>query len=109
MAQPQTKPAEGQTFEEILHPTVVSEVAPEGVIPTFKPVKPRTASHAILPEYTTESFPQALGFLHLAADESSLWAAGGPLETPPPGSKAGALTLLRDAGGIWTPALGPAG
>jgi hypothetical protein len=96
-----------RTIEEILHPSVLQEVAPEGATPTFVALHPRSSTNRILPEYRSGSEPQALGFLHLSADEDSLWAAAGPVAKPPEGSKPGTLTVLNDSGGIWSQVLGP--
>jgi hypothetical protein len=106
-----------KTPTEILHPTVLQEIAPTGSAHTFEPLHPMSsppppAEPHLLPAYQVEShgresFPQALGFLHLSADEDSLWAAAGPIETPPAGSALAALTVLRDSGGVWTQVLGP--
>jgi hypothetical protein len=104
------KPAsEEQSIEEILHPTVLYEVSPEGTLPQFKGLHPRSAAEATLPEYSGTSFPAALGALRLSADEGSLWAAAGPVAEPPLGSPPGALTVLRDSHGIWSQVLGPEG
>jgi hypothetical protein len=96
---------------EILHPSILQEIAPEGSTHTFVPQHPKSAEAQFLPQYAShagvESFPAALGFLHLSADEDSLWAAAGPLETPPEGSAPAELTVLRDSGGTWTQVLGP--
>jgi hypothetical protein len=95
------------TIEEILHPSVLQEVAAEGVSPTFGMLHPRSSTNQILPEYGSGSAPQALGFLHLSADEDSLWAAAGPVAKPPSGSEPGALTVLNDSNGTWSQVLGP--
>jgi hypothetical protein len=113
---PLEPPAEGEeSEEEILHPSVLQEVSPEGVSPAFKPLHPSSASSQILPEYAPGSaefpfgsFPQALGALHLSADGDSLWAGAGATPKPPAGSAPGALTVLRDSGGHWSQVLGPA-
>jgi hypothetical protein len=102
-----------ETPTEILHPSILQEIAPEGSIHAFAALHPRSSEGQFLPQYAydshtgLESFPPALGFLHLSADEDSLWAAAGPLETPPKGSAPAELTVLRDAGGVWTQVLGP--
>jgi hypothetical protein len=95
------------TLKEILHPSVLEEIAPEGTFPTFVPQEPTTTASRILPEYAFKSFPRALSFLHLSADEESLWAAAGPVVTPPAKSEPAALTVLREAGGEWSQVLGP--
>jgi hypothetical protein len=106
---------------EILHPPVLQEITTLGGAHTFEPLHPTTSPNApkepqLLPQYAFQtsgsprgaSFPQALSFLHLSATEGSLWAAAGPVETPPAGSAPGALTVLHDTGGVWTQVLGPA-
>lgn len=100
---------EEETIEEILHPSVLQEIAPEGTTPTFTRLHPTSAASSILPEYASGAFPQALGFLRLSADEDSLWAAAGPVSEPPKESQAGQLTVLRDSAGVWSQVLGPAG
>lgn len=40
-------------------------------------------------------FPQALGVLHLSADEDALWAAAGPAHEPPAGSQSAQATIVR--------------
>jgi hypothetical protein len=111
---PLKPPSEEQTIEEALHPPVLYEVAPEGVLPQFKPLHPHSASKAILPEYACNepacaktSFPAALSFLRLSADEDALWAAAGPVASPPGESPPGKLTVLREHAGLWSQVLGP--
>jgi hypothetical protein len=95
-----------RTGEEILHPTLISEITTAG----FVALHPRsTPNRAHLPEYAVGSLPQALDYLHLSADGGSLWAAAGrvlnpPRENPTPG---GLTVLHRDAEGNWTQVLGP--
>lgn len=106
-----------ETEEEILHPSILQEISPEGVSPVFRPLHPRSGANRILPEYAPPSpetpeypfgsFPQALDFLHLSAAEGSLWAAAGPVAKPPQQSAPGQLTVLREAGGVWSQVLGP--
>jgi hypothetical protein len=106
---------------EILHPPVLQEITTLGGAHTFEPLHPTSSPNApnepqLLPQYAFQtsgsprgaSFPQALSFLRLSATEGSLWAAAGPVKTPPAGSAPGALTVLRDTGGVWTQVLGPA-
>jgi hypothetical protein len=111
---PLEEPEAELTEQEILHPSVIQEVVPEASGTTFKALLPRSATNLILPEYAPPSsayqfgsLPQALGFLHLSADESSLWAAAGPVAKPPTGSAPGELTVLRKSGGTWSQVLGP--
>jgi|GEM_PF-619097 hypothetical protein len=103
----------GESETEILHPSVLQEISTEEKpVHVFEALHPKSAGAQRLPQYAShfgrQSFPQALGFLHLSADEDSLWAAAGPLETPPKGSEPAELTVLRDIGGVWTQVLGPA-
>jgi hypothetical protein len=113
-------PLEEQTGEEepeeILHPSVIQEMPPEGASTAFTEVHPRSQTNQILPEYAPPSsefsfgsFPQALEGLRLSANESSLWAAAGPVAKPPAESAPAKLTVLRDSGGTWTQVLGPEG
>jgi hypothetical protein len=93
--------------EEIEHPRLLSEIEAEAASTTFEPLLPRSSvTDEPLPEYAPGSFPQALGPLVLATDENSLWAAAGPLATPPVGSTEGELTVLRFSGGEWNQVLG---
>ena len=105
------KPPPGeQTIEEILHPTVLFEVGPEGAVPQFKPLRLFSATHEseLLPQYAPHSSSLALEYLHLGADGESLWAAGQARREPTnAGENPGVLTVLRDTGGLWTQVLGP--
>ena len=103
---PLEEPEAELTEQEILHPSVIQEVLPSASGASFRALLPRTSSNLILPgyvpaspEYSFGSLPQALGFLQLASSEGSLWAAAGPVATPPRESAPGQLTVLRDAGG----------
>jgi hypothetical protein len=103
----------GETETEILHPSILQEISTaETPVHQFAPLHPKTSEGQLLPQYAShlghQSFPPALGFMHLSADEESLWAAAGPVETPPKGSEPAKLTVLRDSGGAWTQVLGPA-
>jgi len=60
-----------------------------------------------VPRYASEEFPTALDFLHLGADEESLWGAADPVEHPPAGSKAGEVTIVADQSGVWSQLFGP--
>jgi hypothetical protein len=95
--------------EEIEHPALLREIEPgsEGES-TFAPRAIEGASGA-LPDYAPGSFPQALGYLHLSAAGSSLWAGAESDLEPPHGSAEASLTLLHDSGGAWTQVLGPEG
>jgi hypothetical protein len=100
--------------EEVLHPSVLQEIAPEGASTPFTELHPRSKANQILPEYVPSSpefafgsFPQALEGLRLSADEDSMWAAAGPVAEAPAESAPAALTVLRDSGGAWSQVLGP--
>jgi hypothetical protein len=105
--------AEG-TIEEILNPSVLYQVSTEeGAVHAFEPLHPARWVEGVrhpLPEYATDSFPQALEPLRLSADEDSLWAAAGPVSAAklPKESEPGELTVLRESGGVWSQVLGPA-
>jgi hypothetical protein len=94
---------------EILHPYVLEEVSATGAGNLFTGLRPfAAAQEAYLPEYASGSYPQSLGALQLSAAEGSLWAAAGPAHVQPSGAKSpGALTVLLDAGGVWSQVLGP--
>jgi len=94
--------------EEIEHPYVLGEVAPEHSAAPFTSLHQFSLQSRILPEYASGSFPQALAPLQLSADSEELWAAAGPAHEPPSGSLPGELTVLRDTAGSWTQVLGPA-
>jgi hypothetical protein len=109
------RPAPGEhTPEEILHPPVLAQVPSQAGARLFTPLHLRSAQEeaTTLPEYAPGSFPAALGPLHLAANESSLWAAAGPVHVPPEKSAPAKLTVLRHVGSSlnqgWTELLGPA-
>jgi hypothetical protein len=97
------------SIEEIEHPYLLNEISATGA--AFQRLRPEATSsmgeQRPIPEYAPGSFPQALGFLRLSADEDALWAAASPLETPPKGSKAAKVAVLRDSGGEWSEPLGP--
>jgi len=100
---------EGEAPQEILHPPVIQEISPEAA-DVFEPQHPEREGKPedLLPEYASGSRPRALAPLLLSSAEGSLWAAAGPVEVPPAGSSLGQLTVLHDAGGVWTQVLGPA-
>jgi hypothetical protein len=100
----------GERPEEILHPSILQEILPEGSVRVFEPLHPARltgSGEAAVPEYAVGSRPQALAPLRLSSAEDELWAAAGPVEVPPKGSNLGALTVLRDADGDWSQVLGP--
>jgi hypothetical protein len=80
-------------------PAALHAINPSGVNPAIEPVLG-------VPFYSSEEFPEALGFLHLGADAESLWAAAGPVEQPPAHSTVAPLTVLRNVGGVWASVLG---
>jgi hypothetical protein len=93
---------------EIEHPRLLDEISSESTNATFQGLLPRSSTtNRPLPEYAPNSFPEALAPLALSTDEDSLWAAAGPVETPPAGSAEGELAVLRYAGGEWSQVLGP--
>jgi hypothetical protein len=101
--------AEGEQ-EEILHPSILQEVAPEGAAKPFASLQPRRVAEGeayALPEYARGSYPEALGALRLSAAEGSLWAAAGPTVRAPNGSNLGVLTVLHQSNGEWAQVLGP--
>ncbi len=85
-----------------LEPAVLHLINPEGTLPTFFSVPPT------VPHYGPEEFPEALGALHLSADDEALWGAANPVSENelPEGSEAGQVTVVRDAGGIWSQVIG---
>ncbi len=105
-----TPPTGEETIEEILHPTVLYEISPEGTLPLFKALRPLSARGEVLPEYASESVGAALEYLHLGVDEDSLWAAGQARGEPPRRTeRTGVLTVLRESDGVWSQVLGPEG
>jgi hypothetical protein len=82
--------------ESAEHPSILHEIAPEGVQPTFLSLLPQSPlTHATLPEYASGEFPDALEHLHLSADDEAIWAAAGPVLQTPAGSHEAAVTVLR--------------
>jgi hypothetical protein len=63
-------------------------LSPESGSEAFEPIQD-------LPLYETGEFRTALEYLHLGADESSLWAAAGPQEETPKGSNPANVTIGR--------------
>jgi hypothetical protein len=116
---------EGRLYESVLlqdveagepaqHPYVVHEISPEGVQPTFVALTPESPSGQLLPQYASGAFPEALGFMHLSADEEGLWAAAAPVfeSELPKGSQPGEVTVMHcatacDSGGTWSQLIGP--
>jgi hypothetical protein len=104
--------SEGDRVEEEespLHPSILHEIYPKDVQPTFESLLPESALGTVLPTYASGSFPEALNFLHLSADEAGLWAAAGPVSRSrrPEDSEPAELTVLRFAEGEWHELLGP--
>lgn len=62
---------------------------PESGSEAFEPIQ------ELLPFYEAGEFRTALEYLHLGADEASLWAAAGPQIETPSGSKAANVTIGR--------------
>lgn len=79
-------------------PSFLHLIEPNGVQPRFVSLNPG------VPLYAEGEFPEALGFLHLSADESALWGVADPVPTPE--STPGEVTVLRNAGGVWSQILG---
>ncbi len=99
---------------EILHPYALYEIGSESGGAVFDGLRPFAPDLVALPEYAPGSYPAALGGLRISTDteadgEEALWAAAGPVATPPSGSEQGRLTVLHGAGGVWSQVLGPAG
>jgi len=59
-----------------------------------------------VPEYATEELPEALDFLHLSADEGTLWGAANPA---PPVKGGSEVTIVRDSEGRWRQLIGATG
>lgn len=57
-----------------------------------------------VPRYAPEEAPEALNFLHLSADERSLWGAANP--TLPLVANGAEVTVIRDSEGLWTQLIG---
>ena len=93
--------------ESGIEPSVLHMIAPSGVSPTFTLLHPESKVGQSLPVYGPESFPTALDYLHLGADEESLWAAADPTSPTPEGSAPGEVTILRQVEGVWSQVLGP--
>jgi hypothetical protein len=83
-----------------LEPPPLHLINPQGISPTFESISG-------LPLYGAEEFPEALGPLHLSADEEALWAAAGPVREPPEKSEAAGATVVRYSQGAWSQTLGP--
>jgi hypothetical protein len=88
--------------EPPFEPSVMHLIRPAG-----SPGSPFLSLKLGVPKYREGEFPTALDFLHLGADEESLWGAANPVERPPAGSAAGEVTIVRDLGGLWSQLIGP--
>ncbi len=91
-------------------PSLIHEIEPEGVLPTFIslfPDAPQLPNEPRLPTYASGETPEALrNYPRLSADEHALWAAIDP--TPEPfESSLGEVTILRFNGEGWSQLLGP--
>jgi hypothetical protein len=88
--------------ESAVEPSLLHEISPAGVQPTFVSLLPG------VPSYGPEVFPSDLRSLRLGADGEALWGAAGPLDEleTPPGSLMGEVTVLRYAQGQWSQVLG---
>jgi len=82
-------------------PSDLHVIEPAGVQPPFVSLFPG------VPTYAPGEFPEALDFLRLSADEQALWGAADPVSSPPKGSAAGQVTIVRDAYGAWSQPVGP--
>ncbi len=56
-----------------------------------------------VPHYAPEEIPEALGFFHLSAEESSLWGAADPALPVANGAE---VTVIHDSEGLWTQLIG---
>jgi hypothetical protein len=82
-------------------PSVLHQIAPAGIQPTFTSLLPG------FPVYAPGSFPAALSYLRLGADSDSLWGAAGPVRETPGGSAPAETTVVRYSAGQWTQPVGP--
>jgi len=78
-------------------PSVLHIINPIGAASQF--VFPRIG----VPHYAPEEAPEALGFLHLSVDESSLWGVADPALPLANGAE---VTVIRDSEGLWTQLIG---
>jgi hypothetical protein len=95
---------------EVREPPVLHAINPAGVSPTFESIP---GSRGVLesphvPLYGPHEFLEALGALHLAADEEELWAATGPAHREEAPNEQGQVTVVRysPAQGEWRQLLG---
>ena len=92
--------------ESATEPSVLHPIAPNGVSPTFASLHRRNPDRAAAADPRGREFPTALDFFHLTADEHALWGAANPVSPPPAGSAPGEVTILHQAGGVWSQVLG---
>ncbi len=81
-------------------PSDLHVIEPNGVAPQFLSLLPG------VPIYSEGEFPEALDFLHLTSDSTSLWGAANPAPTPV-GSTPGQVTVVREGGAGLKQILGP--
>jgi hypothetical protein len=99
--------------EDAKHPPALRSIAPAGQAPLCEGAPSSFCNVFLfagqpLPVYPEGAPPDALGGFYLATDgsplgagASQLWAVANPVRTPPPGSSAAQVTILRDAKGSW--------
>lgn len=92
---PEDRPSEPNP--ELGSPSVVHRVEPEAGIAANE-----GSAFALLFGLPLGQPAEELDYLHLSADQESLWAAAGRSRSPE-----GLLTVLRFAGGAWQQLLGP--
>jgi hypothetical protein len=93
--------------ESALEPATLHTIAPIGVAPTFVSLRPESSTGEQLPVRNENSFPAALDYPQLSSAGEELWAAANPVSPPPSGSAWGEVTILHQAGGVWSQVLGP--
>jgi len=91
-----------RTEKKLRQPPPLRIVNPFGSTPQFEGVTE-------LALYGPEEFSFALDYLHLGADEGSLWAAAGPSLEKVPGSEPAGVTVLEtdSEAATWKQVLGP--
>lgn len=106
--------SEESPFEE---PSDLHQVLPEGTLASngspFESLKPGVPTYRTLinkAEEEEQEVPWSLDYLHLSADEDSLWGAASPVVPVPAESLSSEVTIVRDSGGPsgpWTQVIGP--
>jgi hypothetical protein len=76
------------------------------ILPAGSAEDPFLSLNVGVPSYAPGEFPTALDHLQLSTDGGSLWGAADPVERPPEGSAPGEVTIVRDAGGVWSQLFG---